>query len=142
MKRIVVISVLLFFSLMAVTVIAADTKLLQPDKKVKCPVCGMFVYKYPDWVAEIIFKDGTSVFFDGGKDLFKYFFNMKKYEKVKTQQDITAIFVTEYYDMQMIDAEHAFLSSAAASTVRWAESLSHVKPGRMPSSSERTTAVP
>ena len=62
MKRIVVISVLLFFSFTAVTVIAANPKPLQPDKKAKCPVCGMFVYKYPDWVAEIIFKDGTSIF--------------------------------------------------------------------------------
>lgn len=84
MKRIVVLSALVFFSLTAVTAIAADPKPLKPAKKDKCPVCGMFVYKYPDWVAEIIFKDGTVLFFDGAKDLFKYLFNMKKYETVKT----------------------------------------------------------
>ena len=33
---------------------------------------------------------------------------MKKYESVKTPKDIAAIFVTEYYDMQMIDARSAF----------------------------------
>ena len=25
----------------------------------KCPVCGMFVVKYPDWTATARFKDGT-----------------------------------------------------------------------------------
>ncbi len=82
---------------------AEDPEPMQPEKKDKCPVCGMFVYKYPDWVGEIIFKDGATVFFDGAKDLFKYFFNLKKYEKVKTADDITAIYVTEYYDMELID---------------------------------------
>lgn len=85
-----------------------EIKPKEPGKKDKCPVCGMFIYKYPDWVGEIIFKDGKTVFFDGAKDLFKYFFNMKKYETVKTQKDISAIYVTEYYDMKMIDAESAF----------------------------------
>ena len=87
---------------------AGEIKPLQPAKNDKCPVCGMFVYKYPDWVGEIIFADGSVLFFDGAKDLFKYLFNMKKYESVKTPKDIAAIFVTEYYDMQMIDARSAF----------------------------------
>ena len=51
---------------------------LKPSPKDKCPVCGMFVAKYPDWVGEIIFKDGSAAFFDGAKDLFKYYFNLKK----------------------------------------------------------------
>ena len=24
----------------------------------RCPVCGMFVYKYPKWVARIVMKNG------------------------------------------------------------------------------------
>ncbi|MGQ9653410.1 MAG: nitrous oxide reductase accessory protein NosL, partial [Thermodesulfobacteriota bacterium] len=38
---------------------------LRPGPKDKCPVCGMFVAKYPDWTAQVLFKDGRSVFFDG-----------------------------------------------------------------------------
>jgi copper chaperone NosL len=81
---------------------------IKPDKKVKCPVCGMFIYKYPDWVGEIIFSDGTAAFFDGAKDLFKYYFDLKKYEPEKTQKDIAAIYVTEYYDMKLMNARKAF----------------------------------
>ncbi len=44
-----------------------------PTQKDKCPVCGMFVSKYPDWTTIITFKDNSSLFFDGAKDLFIYY---------------------------------------------------------------------
>ena len=42
--------------------------------KDKCPVCGMFVAKYPGFLAQIQFRDGSIAFFDGPKDFFKYYF--------------------------------------------------------------------
>jgi nitrous oxide reductase accessory protein NosL len=88
---------------------SAQTKSpVAPSKKDKCPVCGMFVYKYPDWLAEIVFKDESVDFFDGAKDLFKYYFNLSKYRPGKIKRDIAAIYVTEYYDMKWIDARKAF----------------------------------
>ncbi len=80
----------------------------KPSKQDKCPVCGMFVHKYPDWVGEIVFKDGKTVFFDGPKDLFKYYFSLQKYAPGKSLGDISAIYVSEYYDMKSIKAEDAF----------------------------------
>jgi nitrous oxide reductase accessory protein NosL len=80
---------------------------IKPPKEAKCPVCGMFVAKYPDWVGQIHFRDGGVEFFDGAKDLFKYYFDMKKYHSVKTQKDVVAIYVTEYYDLRYIDARKA-----------------------------------
>ena len=90
------------------TGLAATKDPVQPSKKDKCPVCGMFVYKYPDWLAEIIFKDGSVDFFDGAKDLFKYYFNLRKYSPGKNKKDIATIYVMEYYDMKLIDARKAF----------------------------------
>jgi len=87
----------------------AETKeLVKPSKKDKCPVCGMFVYKYPDWLAEIIFKDESVDFFDGAKDLLKYYFDLKKYRPGKNKRDIAAIYVMDYYDLKLIDARKAF----------------------------------
>jgi len=80
----------------------------QHSKRDKCPVCGMFVYKYPEWVGQIIFKDGTVEFFDGAKDLFKYYFDLKKYNPRKTKADIQAIYVSEYYETKIIRAEDAY----------------------------------
>jgi copper chaperone NosL len=80
----------------------------QPTKRDKCPVCGMFVYKYPDWLGHIQFVDGSVAFFDGPKDLFKYYLDLKQYNPDKKISDIAAIYVTEYYDVKPIDARKAW----------------------------------
>ncbi|MCG2744613.1 MAG: nitrous oxide reductase accessory protein NosL [Desulfobacteraceae bacterium] len=74
----------------------------------KCPVCGMFVAKYPDFLAQIIFADGSYVLFDGAKDMFKYYFNIKKYQASKDLSDIAFIYVTDYYSMTPIDGRTAW----------------------------------
>ena len=93
-----------FLILLAVSFnIAAQQNPVKPSPKDKCPVCGMFVAKSPDWVGEIIFRDGSVAFFDGAKDLFKYYLNLKKYNPNLTTADVGAIYVTEYYNLKMID---------------------------------------
>ena len=81
---------------------------ITPAAKDKCPVCGMFVAKYPDFAAEIIFKDGSYAVFDGVKDMFKYYFNLAKYNPSKKLTDIDSIHVTDYYDLKWIDGYKAF----------------------------------
>jgi copper chaperone NosL len=87
---------------------AETRKPAQPSDKDKCPVCGMFVYKYPNWLAQIVFKDGSVEFFDGPKDLFKYYFNIRKYNPQRSSKEVADIFVTEYYDLEPVDARRAF----------------------------------
>jgi copper chaperone NosL len=101
------ITVFLFARLTVTCAIADNIDPPKPSKTDKCPVCGMFVYKYPDWTAEIIFEDGSVFFFDGAKDLFKFYFNLKTYHPRKTYTDISAVYVTEYYDLKLINAQDA-----------------------------------
>ena len=79
----------------------------KPSPKDKCPVCGMFVAKYPDFLATIRFRDGVRVFFDGPKDMFKYYFEIKKYHPSRDKADITAVYVTDYYNLTPVDAYEA-----------------------------------
>lgn len=65
----------------------------------KCPVCGMYVYKYPRWTAQIYYED-KHYSFDGVKDLMKYYFENKK--------SIVKILVTDYYSQMAIDGNKAF----------------------------------
>jgi len=102
------ITVLLIGSVTVTSAVAADSVPPKPSKMDKCPVCGMFVYKYPDWTAEIVFEDGGVFFFDGAKDFFKFYFNLKMYHPHKTYKDIAATYVTEYYDVKLINAQDAF----------------------------------
>ena len=86
----------------------AKPKPAKPTATDKCAVCGMFVAKYPGWIAEVIYKDGSVVFFDGPKDLFTYYFNIKKYTPQKSREEIAAMYVTSYYTGAFINAATAF----------------------------------
>jgi copper chaperone NosL len=56
-------ALILSLALVATTT-AGDRQPLKPSPRDKCPVCGMFVAKYPDFLAQIVFKDGSALFFD------------------------------------------------------------------------------
>ncbi|MBI5633581.1 MAG: nitrous oxide reductase accessory protein NosL [Nitrospirae bacterium] len=99
---------LLLFCTFVVPSFAADLKPVNVKKDDKCPVCGMFVAKYPHWLAEVIFKDGTYAVFDGPKDMFKYYLNLQKYAPSKKSADITGVYVTEYYSTKLTDAGKLF----------------------------------
>jgi nitrous oxide reductase accessory protein NosL len=77
-------------------------------RKGKCPVCGMFISMFADWNAKIVFADSTHAAFDGSKDLFKYYLNMKRYNPAQSQATVTAITVKDYYTKKDIDARKAF----------------------------------
>jgi len=94
--------------LFSINISYGDEPTVTIKKTDRCPVCGMFVYKYPKWVAEITFTDGAYYFYDGAKDMFKHIFDTAKYTPGKTAQTIKAMYVTDYYDVELIDAKSAF----------------------------------
>ncbi|MEA1920017.1 MAG: nitrous oxide reductase accessory protein NosL [Campylobacterota bacterium] len=69
-------------------------------KDAKCPICGMFVYKYPKWAAKITSNDAKALYFDGNKDLMKYYF--------KDGSNIKEILVTDYYNITSLPAKSAW----------------------------------
>ncbi len=94
-------------TLLSTPVYGAETQFVQPSPKDKCAVCGMFVTKFPDWTAEIIYRDGTYSVFDGPKDMFKYMNDMKTYAPGRHQADVVALYVTDYYSVLPIDGFQA-----------------------------------
>jgi copper chaperone NosL len=92
---------------------AAVKAWIRPVSTDRCPVCGMFVSKYPDWTAEIVFHDGAYVVFDGAKDLFLYYFDVRKYSPSRKQEDIASIYVTDYYTVTPVDARSAYYVSGS-----------------------------
>lgn len=91
-----------------ISVSNADDVVLEIKKSDRCPVCGMFVYKYPKWVAQTNFQDGSTYFYDGAKDMFKHIFDTGKYTPGKTADAIKSIYVTDYYEVELIEAKTAF----------------------------------
>ena len=87
---------------------AAADKLPKPGDRDLCPVCGMLVAKYPNWIAIVVYRDGHAHFFDGAKDLFKYLGNLSRYAPGHKAADIAGIWVTEFYGLTRVDARQAF----------------------------------
>lgn len=79
-----------------------------PGPRDVCPVCGMLVAKYPNWIAILELEDGKPSFFDGAKDLFKYFFDLQKAARGRKPPRISRLWVTEYYGLTRVDARTAF----------------------------------
>jgi nitrous oxide reductase accessory protein NosL len=67
----------------------------------------MLVSKYPNWVAVVTWKDGHAHFFDGAKDMFKFLHDLPKFAPGHRKEDIAAIYVTDFYNLERIDARKA-----------------------------------
>jgi copper chaperone NosL len=90
--------------LLGTSVYAGEKKPVKPTNADKCGVCGMFVAMHADFLAQIVYKDGSYAVFDGAKDMFKYYFNLAKFAQGKKASDIDSLYVTDYYSLKPIDA--------------------------------------
>ena len=97
--------------LLSLPAIAAESP--APGKDARCPVCGMFVAGYTNWVCSAVFTDGSQAFFDGPKDMFRFFFDVPKFRHGSTAADIAGLYVTEYYSVQLTPAKDVFFVSGS-----------------------------
>ena len=107
-SRAVGMALCLLFSLPASSLAGAENGPPNPTAKDKCPVCGMFVAKFSDWLAAVRFKDGSYGYFDGAKDMFKFLHQPKKYAQGRTPEDIESVLVRDYYHLSWIDGRKAW----------------------------------
>ena len=71
---------------------------IEVPKDAKCPICGMFVAKYPQWVA--LYDGEKKFYFDGVKDMMKYAFARKL--------SSDKLYVSDYYKLSKLEATKAF----------------------------------
>lgn len=87
---------------------------------------GMLVSKYPNWVSVVTCKSGHAHIFDGAKEMFKFLGDLAKYAPGHRKDDITGIYVTDFYNLERIDSRMAtfvigsdVLGPMATSWCRW-----------------------
>jgi nitrous oxide reductase accessory protein NosL len=68
----------------------------------------MFVAKHPAFSAQILFRDGSYAAFDGAKDLFRFYLDMGRYSPGRKPADVSAVAVTDYYDMEPVEGRKAW----------------------------------
>lgn len=71
---------------------------IEVPKDAKCPICGMFVAKYPQWVA--LYDGEKKFYFDGVKDMMKYAYARKL--------SSDKFYVSDYYKLSKLEATKAF----------------------------------
>ena len=85
---------------------------IQVYEKERCPVCGMYVSKYPKWTTQLIYahKDHKHKFsFAGTKDMMKFYLNPKKWGDFPvSKKQLEKVKVTDYNLQKPIDGKEAF----------------------------------
>ncbi|MEW5942585.1 MAG: nitrous oxide reductase accessory protein NosL [Pseudomonadota bacterium] len=103
----------LFFTLAAVPVAPANAAETYPpqtvSKQQRCPVCGMYPARYPRWQGQIIFKDNKMSAFESPAELFRFRFDMAKFDKEHSAADIAQIYLSDYNGSGWVKAEQAVL---------------------------------
>jgi nitrous oxide reductase accessory protein NosL len=84
---------------------ASHTAHIHVPSDAKCPVCGMFVAKYPKWVATME-VEGRRYYFDGVKDMMKYYIFDGDFPYDRSH--IAKMQVSDYYTLEAIPAKEAF----------------------------------
>ena len=101
MQRVAMIS-------LSILLVASGSVPSKPGPREKCPVCGMFVARYPDWIAEVVLRDGTRLHFDGPKDMIRFWLDPARFLPSRNRGELESAFVTDYYALTSIDARTAF----------------------------------
>ena len=87
---------------------AADLSPQYVQRSTRCPVCGMYPYRTPQWTGQIIFNDQSASSFDSPVDMFRFLNNMALFDKQHKATDIGAIYVADYGTKAWADARKAF----------------------------------
>lgn len=108
---------------------AASGQPLQAARSVpagaRCPVCGMFPARSPDWAAQVIFANGDAHFFDSPLSLFLYLANVPRYSAGRSASDIVARYVTD-------GAGGGWTDAANAHYVHGSSALGPMRAGNLP----------
>ncbi|MBN8282670.1 nitrous oxide reductase accessory protein NosL [Zoogloea sp.] len=86
---------------------AADLSPQYVQRSTRCPVCGMYPYRTPQWMGQIVFNDQTASTFDSPVDMFRFLNNMIVFDKQHKLVDVGAIWVADYNSKAWVDARKA-----------------------------------
>lgn len=81
-----------------------------PGPKDRCPVCGMFVKPYPNWMSTLTFEKHPQLFFDGPKDMLRYYFSLPAQGSASKpgRDNLKGIYVTDYYTTRVLPVSEVF----------------------------------
>lgn len=79
----------------------------------RCPVCGMFPARSPEWAAQVIFNNGDTQFFDSPLTLFIYLQDVGRYTRGRQVSEIAASYVSDASNGAWLRANEAIYVSGS-----------------------------
>jgi len=108
MKHRIYIAIVCIISLF-LSVQPAQTNGDTPGAETRCPVCGMFVAKYPQWLDTLTVGPDKVLYFDGVKDMMAYLFAPEDFGGA-AETGVAGVRVKDYYSQKWIDGKTAIFA--------------------------------
>ncbi|MBS0294026.1 MAG: nitrous oxide reductase accessory protein NosL [Proteobacteria bacterium] len=102
----------------------------------RCPVCGMFPARAPQWAAQVIFDNGDAQFFDSPLSLFMYLQDVARYSPGRSAAQIVAHYVTDASD----PGPSRWIDALGAYYVHGSSARGPMRAGNLPAFAERAAA--
>lgn len=99
----------------------------------RCPVCGMYPARSPNWAAQVIYSNGDAQFFDSPLSLFRYLQDVGRYTRGHSTDEIVGSYVTD------ADSGH-WISASSALYVHGSSALGPMRAGNLPAFAEAAAA--
>ncbi len=74
----------------------------------RCPVCGMFPARAPEWAAQAVFANGDTQFFDSPLTLFLFLQDVGRYAAGRDASEVAVSYVSDSVSGQWMPAAQAF----------------------------------
>lgn len=91
----------------------------------RCPVCGMYPARSPEWAAQVIFDNGDAQFFDSPLTLFTYLQDVGRYTRGRQASEVAASYVTDA-------SSGAWIRAMDAVYVNGSSALGPMRAGNLP----------
>ena len=99
----------------------------------RCPVCGMYPARNPDWAAQVVFDNGDTHFFDSPLTLYQYLHEVGRFSPGRSAANIAARYVTA------VDTR-AWVKADQASYVLGSNALGPMRAGNLPAFAQHQAA--
>lgn len=105
----------------------------------RCPVCGMFPARSPQWAAQVIYDNGDAQFFDSPLSLFMYLQDVARYSPGRSADQIAAHYVTDA-SMAPGGASTPWIDALSAYYVHGSSAKGPMRAGNLPAFATREAA--
>lgn len=105
----------------------------------RCPVCGMFPARAPEWAAQLIFSDGATQFFDSPVSMLIYLQDVGRYARGRSVTEVAARYVRDAGGNRAQPG--AWLDAGQAVFVSGSDALGPMRAGNLPAFADRAAAL-